>query len=200
MSSVPEAFAGLVLAAGAGTRYGGPKALVRPADAAPWLRTAVRTLVDGGVESVVVVLGAAAGEASALVPDDPRATVVVATDWAEGMGASLRAGLTHLLASSEASAVVITLVDLPGMPPTVVERLLAGAGPATLRQALYAGRDGTLVPGHPVVVGRDHWRAFTDTLSGDRGGRAYLRAHGADELDCSDLWHGRDVDVSGPGL
>ena len=84
--------AGLVLAAGAGTRMGMPKALVED-ESGPWLSRAVQALTDGGCDDVTVVLGAAVDEAAALVPGT---AIVVAEDWAEGMGASLRAGLTAL--------------------------------------------------------------------------------------------------------
>jgi len=173
---------GIVLAAGAGTRHGGPKALV-----VPWLADSVRLLLDGGCDPVVVVLGAEAEAARALVPDDPRVCAVVAEGWAGGLGESLRAGLAH----ATGDAVVVTLVDLPGTPVTVVDRLVTAWDHRSLRQAVYDGR-----PGHPVLVGADHWGPLADSLSGDRGARAYLVAHGVDEIDCTDLHHGRDEDVS----
>ena len=163
---------GIVLAAGAGTRAGGPKAL-RPG----WLGTACTILLDGGCDSVVVVLGAAP---DAPVPDDPRVSAVIAADWEEGMSHSLRAGLDA--ASGDAAA--ISLVDLPALPAEVVRRVLAAAGP--LRQAVYAGR-----PGHPVYMERAHWGL---PLAGDRGAREYLLAHGVTEVECSDLWDGADID------
>ena len=84
---------GLVLAAGAGRRMGGPKALVRLTDGGPTLvETAVARVLEGGCDRVVVVVGAAAEQAAALVAGT-GAEVVLADDWDEGMGASLRAGL-----------------------------------------------------------------------------------------------------------
>jgi CTP:molybdopterin cytidylyltransferase MocA len=87
-------------------------------------------------------------------------------------------------------AAAITLVDLPELPVAVVKRLLGGVRPTSLRQACYSGR-----PGHPVVVGRQHWADFTGGLHGDTGGRAYLVGHGAQEVEASDLWTGGDVDT-----
>jgi len=174
---------GLVLAAGAGTRRGEPKAL---AHGGAWLRQAVDLLLGAGCASVVVVLGASADEARALVPPDERVEAVVADDWADGVGASLRAGLAH----ATGDAVVVTLVDLPGTPTSVAERITAGSDRSTLRQATYDGR-----PGHPVVVGADHWTALAATLHGDRGARPYLAAHGVDEVECGDLHHGEDIDT-----
>ncbi|WNB87441.1 NTP transferase domain-containing protein [Cellulomonas sp. ATA003] len=180
---------GVVLAAGAGTRYGGPKALAAGPDG-PWLPAAVRLLRDGGCERVVVVLGAGAGAARALLADDPAVTAVVAEHWERGLGESLRAGLAH----ASGDAAVVTLVDLPGTPATVVRRVLApGADPGTLRRAVFDAR-----PGHPVVLGRDHWGPLADHLAadpGDHGARTYLRAHGVERVECGDLHHGQDVDT-----
>jgi CTP:molybdopterin cytidylyltransferase MocA len=80
--------AGLLLAAGAGRRYGMPKPLVV---GGAWLRRAVATLSDGGCDPVLVVVGAQADRVVPLVPE--AASTVLTVDWAEGMGASLRAGL-----------------------------------------------------------------------------------------------------------
>ncbi len=76
---------------------GTPKALLRDAHGVPFVDRAVGVLFDGGCERVTVVLGASVAEARALLDeagwsDDPDVDVVVAEDWQEGMGASLRAG------------------------------------------------------------------------------------------------------------
>ncbi len=132
------------------------------------------------------MLGADAAHARALVPAD--ATVVVAEHWADGLSASLRAGLAATPAG--ATTVVVTLVDLPGLPAAAVERLLAGPlGSATLRRATYEGR-----PGHPVVIGRDHWAAAAASAEGDRGAGRYLRDQGAELVELSGLWDGADDD------
>jgi CTP:molybdopterin cytidylyltransferase MocA len=171
---------GLLLAAGAGRRYGGPKALVDG-----WLRHALDALADGGCADRTVVLGAEAEQVRPLVP--AGVAVVVADDWAEGMGASLRAGLAHL---PDAEAVVVHLVDLPDVGAEVVRRVLAtGAGPATLARATYGG-----VPGHPVLLGRDHWPGVLASAAGDQGARAYLATHDVTLVECGDLATGRDVD------
>jgi CTP:molybdopterin cytidylyltransferase MocA len=178
--------AGIVLAAGSGTRAGGPKALRRGADGVSWLERATHALRTGGCDDILVVLGAEADRARALVP--PEAALAVAPDWAEGLSASLRAGLAA--APVDATAALLTLVDLPTMPPEAVERMLAApVTPASLRRASYAGR-----PGHPVLIGRDHWSAAAATAEGDRGAGRYLTAQGAESVDCSDLWDGADED------
>lgn len=195
------AFAGIVLAAGAGVRLGVPKALVRDPDGTPWTVRAVRALTDGGCARCVVVLGAAADHARELLPDG--ALAVDAADWREGIAASIRAGLRALGGPDPGGrdpggadpggplqAAVITHVDLPGLPPTVVRRLLHDADAATIRQARYGER-----PGHPVVLGRSHWGAVTASMHGDSGARGWLLAHGVEEVDCTDLFDGADIDT-----
>ncbi|MFC8797504.1 NTP transferase domain-containing protein [Promicromonospora sp. NPDC057138] len=182
---------GVVLAAGAGSRFGMAKALVRGDDGVPWVQLACRALLDGGCRDVVVVLGARAGEAEELVP--AGATSVVAADWASGIAASLRAGLAAA-GDTGADAAVVSLVDLPGLRADAVRRVLATVPePDTARHALaratYGGE-----PGHPVLLGRAHWRPLAAAVHGDTGAGPYLRAHGAALVDCTDLGGGDDVD------
>ena len=180
---------GLLLAAGSGSRMGRPKALVSDPDGTSWLRRSVGVLQDGGCEAVTVVLGAGADDAAPLLVGT-SAQVVVAAEWSEGMGASLRTGLRALAAGSDALAAVVMLVDLPDVTAAVV-RHVAGevTRPDQLARASYDGR-----PGHPVVIGRDHWTAVTEQVGGDQGARAYLDAHGVREIDCGGLATGRDRD------
>jgi CTP:molybdopterin cytidylyltransferase MocA len=177
------AITGILLAAGAGTRMGGPKALQRGDDGTPWLTTGVQLLLDGGCDCVVVVIGAMASLARPLIPMDARVTTIEAADWADGMSHSLRAGL----AAATGDAVLITLVDLPALPVAVLERVIAADGP--LRQAVYDGR-----PGHPVYIASAHWAAAAASLEGDTGARRYLVAHGVTEVECGDIFDGNDVD------
>ena len=179
---------GLLLAAGAGTRMGRPKALVVGDDGVPWLVRGVETLRAGGCDAVTVVLGAGADEARSLVPPDTG--VLVAEDWAEGMSASLRAGL-RWLEDTEADAALVSLVDLPDLTDAVVRRVLsAGADPAALIRTTYDGR-----PGHPVVIGREHWFGVRAAAVGDLGARDYLAHHALVEVECGDLATGLDVDA-----
>ena len=181
---------GIVLAAGAGSRYGMPKALVRDGGGWSWVGRACDTLRSGGCQRVIVVLGAESHRAVGLVPG--WAEVVVAEEWRQGLSESLRAGL-RAAEQTGAGAAVIIPVDTPTMPAGVVRRLLSrvdGLEQANaLRQATYAG-----APGHPVVMGREHWHEAARTATGDRGARAYLAAHGAEAVECRDLWDGADVD------
>lgn len=173
---------GLLLAAGAGTRYGGPKALVEG-----WAADRVMALREGGCDGVVVVLGAQAEAARRRVPGDVE--VVVAEDWESGMGASLRAGLAAA-GTSQADVAVVVLVDTPGLTAASVARVLGSSyGPAALVQAVYDG-----APGHPVVLGREHWDGAAGSAHGDQGARGYLGAHGALRVECGDIGDGTDVD------
>jgi molybdenum cofactor cytidylyltransferase len=176
---------GVVLAAGAGRRAGGPKALRVDAEGVSWVERAVARLETAGCGSVLVVLGAGAEEARPLVPE--RAGVVVAEDWAEGLSASLRTGLR----AAHGDAALVTLVDLPDEPAAVGERVLRDSpvGPSVLARATYRGR-----PGHPVLLGSAHWRPLAATLSGDSGARDYLAQHGALAVECGDLFSGADHD------
>ncbi len=183
--------AGVLLAAGAGRRYGMPKALAGEGE---WLRRAVGALVEGGCDPTVVVLGAAADRAAPLVPAGAR--VVIAPDWDEGMGASLRVGLAALGRDVDGyvQAALVHLVDLPDVGAGVIRRILARATgvalPAVVARAQFGGR-----PGHPVLLGRDHWDAVAAAVSGDRGARDWLAGRSDLVLvDCTDLATGADVD------
>ncbi|WP_323791787.1 nucleotidyltransferase family protein [Nocardioides sp.] len=179
---------GLLLAAGAGSRMGRPKALVHDPDGTSWLVRSIEVLRDSGCDEVVVVLGAQADEARALVPSGVPA--VVAQDWADGMAASLRCGL-RALATTDADLAVVTLVDLPDVTAEVVRRVVATAtGPRALARASYDG-----LPGHPVVLGRDHWSAIADDVTGDEGAKGYLRRHDCALVECGDLATGADQDT-----
>ena len=129
------------------------------------------------------------GDPRELVPGWAHA--VVAEDWAEGMGASLRAGLDAVASATLADAVLVTLVDLPSASPEAERRVLAAVdGTASLARAVDDGR-----PAHPVLIGRDHWAALAATLVGDAGARGYLRANGAVEVDITGLGGADDIDV-----
>lgn len=172
---------GVVLAAGAGTRFGMPKVLAADGE---WLCSSVAALSDGGCQDVVVVLGAAVVD----VPKPARA--VVADDWADGLSASVRAGV--LAAPDSANFVALTTVDTPDVGAAAVRRVLAAAAESEsgLARARYESR-----PGHPVVIARRHWPQLLEVLAGDDGAGPFLRGR-ADVIDieCGDLSTGRDID------
>lgn len=166
---------------------GGPKALVE-LDGEPLVRRALRVLAESGCAPLVVVVGAAAEQVRAALPSD--VLVVEATGWAEGMGASLRAGLTALV-PLDTSAALVHLVDLPGVTSAAVARLAVHATADDLRRAAYDGR-----PAHPVLIGRSHWTAVIDSATGDAGARGYLTGHPDLVLvECGDVADPDDVDT-----
>jgi molybdenum cofactor cytidylyltransferase len=180
---------GILLAAGAGSRMGKPKALVTGADGQPWLRRGVTTLQSAGLSPVIVVLGAQAEDAVKLLPTTDA--IVVISDWEHGMSASLRCGLEAAMEIDDADAAAISLVDVPDLNAGTVTRIVGGGTPArnVLRRAVFHGR-----PGHPVLIGRDHWSTLAESLTGDGGANTYLREHGVELVECSDLSSGVDVD------
>ncbi|OBI43726.1 molybdopterin-guanine dinucleotide biosynthesis protein MobA [Mycobacterium kyorinense] len=171
---------GVLLAAGAGRRYGKPKVLVDD-----WLQIAVRALRDGGCDDVVVVLGAAE------VPAPADATAVTAHDWQDGLSAAVRTGLA---AADRVGAdyAALHVVDTPDVGADVVSRVLqrALASRGGLARATFGSH-----PGHPVVIARRHWPEVLARLTGDQGAGAYLRDRSdVENVDCSDLASGRDID------
>ncbi|MCL2795886.1 MAG: NTP transferase domain-containing protein [Microbacteriaceae bacterium] len=180
--------AGVVLAAGAGSRYGVPKALARAADGTPWVQLVVQRLLDGGCSYVTVVLGASAAEAAGLIPVDPRVDSVVEPHWTDGAGASLRAGVRRLKTSAppSVSAALVTRVDLPDLPVAVVKRLVGTVSTTSLRHAALSGR-----PVHPIVIGRQHWPAVTRELHGEADGLEFVAARGGQDVEAGDLWSRR---------
>lgn len=172
---------GVVLAAGAGTRFGMPKVLAAEGE---WLRRSVAALRDGGCRDVVVVLGAAV----VAVPEPARA--VVADDWADGLSASVRAGV--LAADERANVVALTTVDTPDVGAAAVQRILSAAweSGSGLARAVYDGR-----PGHPVALARKHWPQLLEVLGGDDGAGPFLRGRSdVVAVECADLSTGRDID------
>jgi CTP:molybdopterin cytidylyltransferase MocA len=171
--------AGLILAAGEGRRFGGPKAPF-VMDGERLVDRAVRILSESGCDPVVVVLGAWVGEVAG-------AQVVINPRWPEGMGSSLAAGL----AAVDSDRVLVTLVDLPGMTVEAVRRITSSS--SRLAQGTFAG-----CPGHPVMFGHEHVAGVKAMATGDRGARDYLRAHATeiDLVEVGDVADGADLDTA----
>jgi molybdenum cofactor cytidylyltransferase len=175
--------AGLILAAGEGTRFGPEPKLLAELDGRPLLEHAIRAQCGvAELERVVVVLGYRAEQLRGEV-DFMRAEIVVCEGWREGQAASLRCGLEAL---RDASKVIVTLGDEPLITSEVVRRFVAEPPGA---RSVYNGR-----PGHPVVLGPQHIVGLI-SLSGDRGARELLGDGPEIELGgAGDL--GRDVDTT----
>ena len=192
MTENQQQVAGLVLAAGGGRRLGGrPKALLQH-HGRPLVEYAVGVLRAAGCTRVHVVLGARADTVRERA-DLAGCVLVENPAWEQGMGSSLRAGLDSL-AGTEAGAVLVSLVDQPGIGPEAAGRVLAACRDETsLVSAAYDG-----VRGHPVLFGRAHWAGIAETATGDRGARAYLKAHepAITLVECGDVAQPYDIDTT----
>jgi CTP:molybdopterin cytidylyltransferase MocA len=158
----------VVLAAGAATRFGGPKQQLL-------LPRVLERLAASPVDEIVVVSGAYELEAEG-------AQVVECPEWERGRGASLRCGLAVL--GRDVEVAVVCLADGPNLAPESVSRLLAAwrEGAGQIVAATYAGNRG-----HPVVVSRRTWDAVPDEG---------LHALPATLVPCDDLGPPGDVDLA----
>jgi CTP:molybdopterin cytidylyltransferase MocA len=191
--------AGLLLAAGEGSRLGRPKALVE-LGGHTLAERGVALLRDGGTHPVLVVTGAVPVSVAS-------AHAVYNPDWRTGMGSSLAAGLralgaggTEVTGDSEAplsgldcQAVVVALADQPLVGANAVRRLIAAwREGATVAVAAYDGK-----PRNPVLIAREHWDSVLELATGDTGARPFLRAH--PELvrivECGDTGSPYDIDT-----
>jgi molybdenum cofactor cytidylyltransferase len=177
---------GLVLAAGAGRRFGGAKQLAE-LDGRPLLEHSIRAMVASPVGRVVVVLGSGAEDVMDRV-DLHGAEPFVCERWDEGQSASIACGLAEL---SDCEAVVVTLGDQPRLSPDAIRRVLAARGNGAVAvRATYSG-----TPGHPVLLERELLERMRD-VSGDHGARNLLLSVTTREVPCEDLGGGEDVDTA----
>jgi CTP:molybdopterin cytidylyltransferase MocA len=179
--------AGILLAAGEGSRLGRPKALVE-LGGRTLAERGVAMLREGGADPVLVVTGAA-----------PLSMATVHTvynpEWRSGMGSSLAAGLRELDREPGAGsgAAVIALADQPLVGAEAVRRLITvyrrGAAVAV---AAYGGK-----PRNPVLIAREHWPAVLELATGDSGARPFLRAHPelVTLVECGDTGSPDDIDT-----
>lgn len=173
--------AGLVLAAGAGSRLGQPKAPLVVGDER-LVDRAVRVLREGGCDVVYVVLGAWVGDVA-------DAEVVLNPDWQTGMASSLKAGLEVIARNNEITAVVVSLVDTPGMTAAAVDAVIRQPGELVI--AVYNGQRG-----HPLKLEKSHWQPILAVIEGDSGARNYLRGRNdVVELELSDVSAMSDIDT-----
>ncbi|MGP3970113.1 nucleotidyltransferase family protein [Streptomyces sp. 6N223] len=188
-----ESVAGLLLAAGGGTRLGGAVKALLERGGRPLVELAAEALRGAGCPAVHVVLGAGAGEVRARA-ELAGCVVVENPGWPSGMGSSLRAGLASVAAAGAGGALV-ALVDQPGVGAAAMARVLAAyRSPGTLAAAAYAGRRG-----HPVLLGAAHFAAVARAADGDRGARDYLREHESHTtlVECGDVAAPYDIDTPG---
>ena len=157
----------IVLAAGASTRFGSAKQLVRIAGR-PMLHATVTRAVEVAGNAVIVVLGARAEELAPLLSHSP-ASIVINRDWREGLASSIRAGVARLPAAC--SGAMLLLADQAAVTAEDLRRL-AGAWRRQTAYAAAAVYGATL--GVPAIFPR---ATFSDLLQlrGDQGARALLK-------------------------
>jgi len=204
LDAVRTRVAGVLLAAGEGSRFGQPKALVK-LNGQTLAERGANLLRVGGADPILVVTGAAPVELDG-------ARIVYNQEWRTGMGSSLRAALQTLTdahasqgadanTDSEAStgtgpnvgAVVVALADQPLVGPEAVARLIAAyRDGATVAVAAYDGQ-----ARNPVLLAREHWAEVIATAVGDQGARTFLRAHPdlVTLVECGDTGRPDDIDT-----
>jgi len=188
---VRSAVAGVLLAAGQGSRFGRPKALVE-LDGQTLAERGVSMLRAGGADPVLIVTGAAQVDLS----PESQARIVYNREWRTGMGSSLRAALralTELEVGPDVGAAVVALADQPLVGAEAVGRLIAAyqAG-AAVAVAAYGGK-----PRNPVLLAREHWPEVIAMATGDQGARAFLRARPelVTPVECGDTGRPDDIDT-----
>lgn len=186
---------GVLLAAGASTRYGAANKLLATLDGDPVVRRALDSLVAGGVDDVLAVVGFEADRVADALGD---VAVVRNDDWQDGIGTAVSRGAREATAS-EADAVVFALGDMPWVDPDSVTALLNAAhvGMASALAAAYRGQRG-----NPVLFDRQHFETLA-ALDGATGGAAVFDAaedsalvETGDPGVCRDIDRPGDLDAS----
>lgn len=183
MAVMAHQIAGVLLAAGEGSRLGAPKAVLE-LGGKRLVDRGVALLRAGGAGPLVVVTGAAdVGLLGVITVHNPV--------WRSGMASSLAAGLGAVPGTCDAA--VIALVDQPLIGADAIRRLIAAyrAG-AQVAVATYDGE-----PRNPVLLARRHWAGVLALATGDVGARPYLRAHPGQvtPVECGDTGRPDDIDT-----
>ena len=189
MNAAPNGISAVLLAAGAGSRFGGGK-LLAPLGGSPLIETVLENLSDAPVDEVVVVVGPGAGGLRAIC-ERHGARTVENPDRDRGQSTSVLRGLRAL--GPEVRATVVLLGDQPLVGAGAVGRLVeAFAGGAEIAVATYAGRRR-----NPVLFSRSVWPLLGEELSGDEGARSVLRRHPelVVEVPCDGVADPIDVDT-----
>ena len=157
----------IVLAAGAATRFGSAKQLVR-VSGRPLLHNTVSNAVEITGGATIVVLGAYAAELAPLLSHTP-ASVLINREWHEGIGSSIRRGVAAL--PSTCTAVMMMLADQAAVTAQDLQRLVSAwkRQPEYVAAALYSGSTGV-----PAIFPRSRFAELSQ-LRGDIGARRLLQ-------------------------
>ena len=190
MRAAATGVSAILLAAGAGSRFGGGK-LLAPFRGRSLIEVSLANLADAPVDETVVVVGDDAGRLRAAC--EPYGVAVVENpDWAQGQSTSVRVGLEAL--GPKALAAVVLLADQPLVGAGAVRRLVeAFEGGAEVATATYGGR-----PRNPVLFSRGVWPMLVAELAGDEGARPFLRRHPelVVRVPCDGVGDPADVDTA----
>ena len=179
----------IVLAAGAGSRFGGGK-LLAPFAGKTLIEATLDGMHDAPVDEIILVLGNQSEELRN-VCEPYGVRVVENPSWEEGMSTSVRAGLAAT--KPETQAAVFLLADQPLVGSEAVARLVdAYEKGAEVAIATYEG-----APRNPVLFSRDTWPTLGRELSGDAGARGFIRRHPelVTEVPCDEVADPADVDT-----
>jgi CTP:molybdopterin cytidylyltransferase MocA len=182
-----------VLAAGAGSRFGGGK-LLASYRGRPLVEAVLCKLHEAPVNEIIAVLGDKTGAEEerlrhlcslygALIAENPK--------WEEGISTSVKRGLAACPPDTDAAVVV--LGDQPLVGTRAVGRLVeAHEGGATVAVATYGGKQR-----NPALFARGTWPMLEGELSGDEGARGFLKRHPemVTEVPCDDVADPTDVDT-----
>ncbi len=162
----------VLLAAGASTRMGAPKQLIR-FDGVSLLRRAAEAAIGSGASPVVVVLGAHAEEMEPEL-EGLNVEVVVNEEWAAGMSTSLRVGVRALVEMApDTGGALITLCDQPFVTGAHLADLVSSFR-APITASHYNRTLGVPAVFHCSVFGE------LESLEGDAGARRLIQRFGAE--------------------
>jgi nicotine blue oxidoreductase len=187
--SAPTGISGILLAAGAGSRFGGRK-LLAPFGGRPLIETTLSELRQAPVDEIIVVIGSE-GERLRRICSSYGVRPVENPNWAEGISTSVRAGLQAC--GPRTRAAVVALADQPLVGAEAIHRLVeAFEGGAEVAVATYGGE-----PRNPVLFAREVWPLLERELLGDEGARAVLKRYPelVTEVPCDDVADPADVDT-----
>lgn len=190
--------AGVLLAAGTGSRFGSANKLLATIDGTPLVRLAARTLIEAGLTPLVAVVGYESDRVASALDGLPF-EIVENPAYETGQATSVRAAvdaLTDETGSDDGATVdaaVFALGDMPSVAPATVRTLVDVYTDSSELTALAAAFEGRR--GNPVLFDARHFAALAD-VSGDVGGREILlREAGSALVETGDPGVRRDVDT-----